>query len=113
MVHSLFVSSSGMRNAFGLLNTSAHNTANVNTDGYKKKEAILREAPGGANVEIRTTNSAGPLYRDFAGNIIEASNVDVASEVLTMMVARHMFSVNAAAFKASNEMHKSLVDTFA
>jgi flagellar basal-body rod protein FlgC len=104
---------SGMRAASRMLDASAHNTANLNTDGYKRLKAIPEDVSDGVVVNISTDNSAGRKYRDPEGNIIESSNVDYAEEAVAQITAKHYFSANAAAFRTAAEMSGSLVDLFA
>lgn len=105
---------SGIRAAFTMLDVSAHNTANINTDGFKKQKAILSEAPGGGvAASVERVNSSGPSYLDPSGKFIEASNVDYADEAVFQLSARRFMSVNIAALKTADEMQKSLLDIFA
>jgi len=44
----------GIQAAFHIMSVSAHNTANINTDGYKKQRVSLSEGNhGGVMVNIR------------------------------------------------------------
>ncbi len=97
-----------------MLDASAHNTANINTNGFKKHTVVLSEAQGGGvTAKVNKTTSAGPLYLDAYGNVFEASNADYGEEAVNQMIARHTLSANIAVFKTVDEMQKTLVDLFA
>ncbi|MDP2690396.1 MAG: hypothetical protein Q8P48_09855 [Deltaproteobacteria bacterium] len=112
MISSIGSSLSGIRAAFRLIDASAHNTANVNTDGFKGHTVRLSEAKGGGVAAIAGTSTApGPLYMDSYGNINEASNTSLADEAGSIIIARHMLRANLAALKTAEEMEKSVIDT--
>ncbi len=105
---------SGIRAATDMLSISAHNTANINTDGYKKLRVNLREDhDSGVIVDITENTEAGSLYKNKRGDIVEASNVNYAEEIVTQINARHLLSANAAAIKHIDEAHESLMDIIA
>lgn len=102
---------SGMRAAMKILDVSAHNTANMNTDGFKKQTIRLEErADGGVVVNIGKSNGPGALYTSPDGKIIESSNTDYAEEAVSRITAKHLLSANIAAFKTAVEMEKSIID---
>lgn len=105
---------SGIRAAVTMIEASAGNTANSNTNGYKKKTVALNEAEkGGVVATVKTSSSPGISYTDTYGNAFEASTVDYAGEAVTQMTAKHMLSANIAAFKTADEMEKSVIDILA
>ena len=112
---SLFNSSiSGIRAATDMLSTSAHNIANINTDGYKKQHVNLRGDDGsGVIADITESTEAGSLYISKRGEIVETSNVNYIEEVVTQIKARHLLSANAAAIKYTDEAQKSIMDIIA
>lgn len=112
MIRPLSSSLSGISASFKLLETSSGNIANSNTDGYKAKNAVFQDTGHGNSVSVSTDNSPGPSYQ-LDGRVFEGSNVDIASEMVSLITARHMFSLNAAAFRTASDMEKSLVDTLA
>lgn len=110
MLSSIFSSVSGIRAAFKMLDVSAHNTANMDTDGFKRQTATLQETgEGGVVVTIGRDTSSGRLYRSN-GTLVEASNVNYADEAVSQIITRHYLSANIAAFKTADEMEKSLLD---
>ncbi|BBO15819.1 conserved hypothetical protein [Candidatus Brocadia pituitae] len=105
---------SGIHAALQVLNVSAHNVANMNTDGFKKQHANLSEGNHG-RVTVNITEGAdpGPLYQHANGAIVEASNVDMNEEILRQISAKHLFSANAVTLKTSAETQKGLIDLLA
>lgn len=105
---------SGIQAALHMLSISAHNTANMNTDGFKKQRASLSEDNHGrVTVNIMEDTERGPMYQHAHGTIAEESNVDINEEILRQISARHLFSTNVAALKTSDEMQKGLLDIVA
>ncbi len=105
---------SGIRAAIDILAISAHNTANINTDGYKKQRVNLRDDhDSGVIVDITESTETGSLYKNTGGDMVEASNVNYVEEVVVQINARHLLSANAAAIKRTDEAQKSLMDIIA
>ncbi len=97
-----------------MLSTSAHNIANINTDGYKKQHVNLRGDYGsGVIAGITESTEAGSLYINKRGETVETSNVNYIEEVVTQINARHLLSANAAAIKYTAEAQKSIMDIIA
>ena len=88
---------SGMNAAQTSLNTTAHNVANLATEGFKRQETVQTEQPGGGvSTEVRQA--------EVAGNALE-------TDVVTQLQAKHSFIANLAVFKTSNQMAGALLDT--
>lgn len=109
MIRALGSSLSGIVSSFKVLDAASSNIANSNTDGYKAKGIVLRETTGGVSAGASTNISPGPPFQ-LDGRVFEGSNVNIASEMVSLITARHMFSLNAAAFKTAADMEKSLID---
>lgn len=113
MLRQIGISSSGIFSSFRLLDATANNIANVNTDGYKRTSVSFKDgANGGVYATASKVSSPGPAY-NLNGVMYEASNVDIATEAISLMTARHMLSLNIATLKTADEMTESLLDTFA
>lgn len=112
MIRALGSSLSGVISSFKLLDTASGNIANSYTNGYKAKVPVLRETAQGVSAATATDNSPGPMF-ELDGKMFEGSNVNIASEMVNLITARHMLSFNAAAFKTAAEMEKSIIDTIA
>jgi flagellar basal-body rod protein FlgC len=105
---------SGVQAAFAMLNVSAHNTANLNTDGFKKQVVNPSEdSTGGVVADISQSTEAGPLYRNSNGDIVEASNVNYFEEAVEQIKAKHLLSANIAAIHRTDEAFDSLMDIMA
>jgi len=114
MISALGSSLSGIRAAFKIMDVSASNTANADTDGFKRQTVNLSEGyNGGVVVEIGRSNEQGGLYRSTDGSFIETSNTSYAEEVVTQMTAKHMLAFNAAALKTADRMYESIIDILA
>lgn len=105
---------SGINAAFEGIRTVSNNTANINTDGYKAKQAKFREdKEGGVIADQETINTAGAQYIDQEGNTHEMSNVKFEKEATNMMQYQAMSKLNIATLKTQDEMLGTLLDTFA
>ncbi len=103
---------SGMKAAEKRMQASAHNTANVNTDGFKKQEVRNSSAPGGGvESSVSANNSPGiPAGDPGTGEIKDGSNVDLAEEAVNRISASATAKSNINAIKASDEMLGTLLD---
>lgn len=99
MVSLSSISLSGMRAAQTALDSSAHNVANLNTDGFHRQEVVQSEQAGGG-VSTRITKS------DTEGS-------DLATDMVAQLQAKNSFLANLKVFKTSAEMTGTLLDTTA
>lgn len=114
MISSFASSISAVRAASRMMDAAAHNTANLNTNGFKRHEVRLKEgASGGVETSVNVTDSPGPLYRDSLGNTVEGSNADYATEAVNMMTAKHYLTANVAVIRTAEDMHRSVIDILA
>lgn len=104
---------------------SANNVANVNTDGYKAKDARLETGPQGQGVRVADVvpdGSAGG-YRPVAVSglneagvyepsvaMVETSNVDLARETVDMIETSRAFEANVVAVRTQDDMLGTLLD---
>ena len=104
---------------------TAHNVANVNTEEFKSSRVSLEELPDQSGVrvqEIRKDTSPGPQVQSMrpeqtqAGQMeqvqttVQASNTDVAREMVSMTVNENAFAANAAVVRTQDEMLGHVVD---
>ena len=102
---------SSMTYASQRLARSAHNVANVNTDGFQAKEVVAREVPqGGVTSVTRPTGGAPAVYQGDDGSAVLGSNTDLISETVGQLSAMHQFKASVALLKTDQEMMKSLLD---
>ncbi len=105
---------SGIQAATDMLSISAHNTANINTDGYKKYRVDLSEGThSGVIVDISSSNEAGLLYKNGEGDIVEASNVSYPDELAVQINAKHLLLANIVVINRIDEAQDSLMDIIA
>lgn len=95
-------------------NTTAHNVANVNTDGYKKTEAFL-EGGGNDSVRVRTekVDTQGPMVSEETGRgseMVEKSNVELSEELPESMMNKRHFQANVKMVEQADEMTGTLLD---
>ncbi|MGD8267223.1 MAG: flagellar basal body protein [Desulfobacterales bacterium] len=99
------------------LNITANNVANVNTNGFKRDQALLREgAAGDVRVHVRkdmTPAPPDPLAPDAPGIAKALSNVDLADEMPGLIPTTIGYKVNLKVIRARDEMIGSLLDTLA
>ena len=111
---SINTSLSGMQAATQLMEVSAQNTANINTDGYEKISATVNEgANGDVVVDVARSSEPDPTYQVQGTDEVEGSNVDYVDEAVDQISAQRMFEANLAAVKTADEMEESLLDVLA
>ena len=101
--------------AFGTkMGVHADNVANVNTDGYKKNRAVLKEGPNrSVDLDIERVDTPGAVYERYEGHERvenETSNVDLAEEFPAVMTTQHAYNANLKVVKTQDEILGSLLD---
>lgn len=90
------IAQSGLQAAQARLGSSAHNIANMQTDGFKRETVTAQAAPqGGVVVSISQAAQSGP---------------DVTQDVVDQMSAKHAFMANVQVLKTADKMMGSLLD---
>ena len=96
------------------LAVSANNTANANTDGFKKSRVIFEEGQvQGVQARIEQINSPGPLVNEETAQgeeLVEKSNVDLVEEMTNLITVKHGIAANIETIKAEDKMLGSLLD---
>jgi len=96
------------------LGVTAHNTANVNTDGFKKSRAVLSEAEAqGVKVDIRQLDAPGPMVYEQTENgaeLVEKSNVELAEEMVDLITTRRGFQANLKTVQTADEVLGTIID---
>jgi flagellar basal body rod protein FlgG len=101
---------SSMSVASARLARSAHNVANVNTDGYEAERSVVREAPnGGVTSSSEPTHAAHPTFERGADEVL-GSNTDLISEQVEQLGAMQQFKASIALLKTDQEMTQSVLD---
>lgn len=115
MISAIHTALSGL-SAFGKqLEVSAHNVANLNTDGFKSSRTEFVEVQdGGVLPVVQKDNSAGPtVLKDTAQGPrqVELSNVDLGQEAVSQIIAQRGFEANLRTLKTADAMLGSILDT--
>lgn len=114
MISAIHTALSGLTAFAKQLDVSAHNLANLNTDGFKRSDTIFVEAAnGGTFPVIRKDDSAGPtVLRNTSHGFtqVERSNVDIATELVDQIIARRGFEANLRAVNTADDLLGTLLD---
>lgn len=115
MVSGIHAALSGLMALQKKVESSAHNTANVNTDGYKKTVVTLSEQePQGVAAQVQTVNTPGPMAYEQTSEgetLVEKSNVELAEELPNLMLSRRFFQANLKTVQTEDAMLGMLLDT--
>jgi flagellar basal-body rod protein FlgC len=85
--------------AFGTaLDVTANNIANVSTEGYHAKSAVLAEGSSGQGVQVAGVS------------VSKAEGVDLTREMTGMMFAERGFEANATVVRAAEETTGHILD---
>jgi flagellar basal-body rod protein FlgC len=95
--------------------STASNTANINTDGYKKTRVTLvgGEVQGLVATNVQRIDTAGPMVyepTETDETLVEKSNVELTEELPTMMIDKRAFQANIKIIQAQDEMLGNLLD---
>jgi flagellar basal body rod protein FlgG len=104
------IARSGLSVATARVGRSAHNVANVNTDGFKAERVVSEEAEnGGATYTSTPVETPAPTYeRD--GRQVTGSNTDLVDETVEQIGGANAFKANLAVLKTDEEMQRTLID---
>lgn len=83
-----------------MLNTSANNVANVNTDGFVPKDTRVSNAGGSPIANTRVADDNGS----------QKSQTDLSKEITDQVISQDAVAVNVSAIKTQDEMFGSLLD---
>lgn len=83
-----------------MMNTSANNVANVNSDGFVPRDTRMTANDGGVRANTRMADDNGSTK----------SQTDLAKEIPDQIVAQKATALNVTAIKAQDEMFGSLLD---
>ena len=114
MIGAIYTSLSGLAAAQTKIVTAAHNTANANTDGFKKQRVVFQETqPQGVEATVERVNTPGPVFfkETEAGSLaVELSNVDLGEEAINLMLGKRLYEANLNVIKTQNQLLGSLLD---
>lgn len=104
------IARSGLLAAGARMGRSAHNVANVNTEGFKAERVVTKDAAKGGVVYTAQPTDAPAATYDRDGRQTTESNTDVAAEAVEQIGASNAFAANLAVIKTDAEMQKTLID---
>lgn len=114
MINGISAALSGLTSLQKKNESIANNTANVNTDGYKKTRVTLQEElPQGVSTNVSQIDTPGPmaLERTTEGEVmVEQSNVDLGEEIPQQLLTKRFFQANLKTIQVHDEMLGSLID---
>jgi flagellar basal-body rod protein FlgC len=96
------------------MQVTSNNVANVNTEGFKKSKATLKEGDNGdVQVDVNRVNTPGHRYQELEGDQMvekETSNVDLTEEFPQMMVTQHAYEANMKVLQTQDRMLGTTLD---
>lgn len=112
MLNPIEISLTGLRAFSRKLGVSAHNVANVNTDGFRPgRTQMVEEARGGVQARVENPPPA-PVSFDPQGEnpAPPLSQTDLGTETVQMVVAKRSYQANLKALQTAEEAEKSVLD---
>ena len=114
MIDGTYAASLALKAFSKSLAVTSNNVANMNTNGYKKSRAVLQEGQnGGVEVSIQKIDTPGspiPFEEASDGQVRETSNVDLAEEMVHMMLAQRGHEGNVKSLQAQDELIGTILD---
>ena len=114
MIGGIYASLSGLTAAQTKVVTAAHNTANANTEGFKKQRVTYQEVdPLGVEATIDTVENPGPVLFEETENGLgatEQSNVDLADEAINLILGKRLYEANLRALDIQNKVLGNVLD---
>ena len=96
--------------------TTAHNVANIDTDGFRASRVVMQTAfPVGVKSEVRQVIAPGAVVdiSDGTGRSREVSNVDLGKETGTLIIATHGYKANLKTLRTWDDMTKTVINLLA
>ena len=92
----------------------ANNVANINSEGFKKSRAVLKEGTvkevAVDVTQVETPGSLLPVEEDGKTVLKETSNVELAQEIPEASLTKRFYQANTAVLKQEDEMLGTLLD---
>ncbi|MDT3779998.1 hypothetical protein PJI16_20765 [Nitrospira sp. MA-1] len=105
---------SGIQTGGRILSVGAHNTANAQTESFKRIRALPVEssAGNGVRVTLQTDERPGPQFLSSVDSISlrEGSNVDLGKEIISNLQAVNLIEANIASTRIQDKIFGSLLD---
>jgi flagellar basal-body rod protein FlgC len=114
MIGAIHSALSGLTAFSRQIEVTAHNVANVNTDGFKKSHTeFVSVETGGVLPVVRKDDSPGPtVLRDsgYGPTHLELSNVDLGEETINQIIGQRGFEASLQTIKTADDMLGSILD---
>lgn len=114
MISAMHSALSGLAAYAKQVEVTAHNVANVNTNGFKKSRTeFVSVATGGVLPVVQKDDSAGPTVLNNTGYSpaqVELSNVDLGEETVNQILAQRGFEANLKTIKTADDMLGTILD---
>lgn len=100
-----------------VLQASAHNVANMNTDGFTRQRVTMSAAANGGvgSVSVQQVDSPDVLLLESGldGLLLQASNVDLVEESVTRLTATRIYQANLVVLETEQERLDTLLKAVA
>ncbi|MEO1954354.1 MAG: hypothetical protein ABGW74_06595 [Campylobacterales bacterium] len=83
-----------------MMNSSANNVANVNTDGFVPTSTVMSSSDSSVKADVRQSDDTGSIR----------SQTDLTKEIPDQMIASDTLSVNTTAIQTQDEIMGTLLD---
>ncbi|MDR2401409.1 MAG: flagellar basal body protein [Deferribacteraceae bacterium] len=110
MLNAVNSASSALRAYTEVINTTAHNVANINTEGYTPQRVHLSEARGGG-VKATAESIRNPAEVRQDAYISEKNSVNYAAEAANQITSLRSFQANTGVIRTADEMLGTLINT--
>lgn len=116
MIGAIYAALSGLTAFSTQIDVTAHNVANVNTNGFKKSRTeFVAVETGGVRSVIQKNETAGPTVLNDTGYgpaQLELSNVDLGEEAVNQIIGQRGFEANLNVLNTADELLGSLLDIY-
>lgn len=113
MINSIGSSLAGLSVHATKVATTAHNVANVNTDGFKKDRVTIHSNESGLpEANITEVDTPGPIIHGPEGEV-EKSNVDLTEEMVNLMIGKTGYMANLKVLESEEEIFDSILNIIA
>jgi len=115
MISSVGSSQSALRAYSSQINANANNIANVNSENYKRQDAVVNQDNNlQPSTQIRRDNTPGPIRQTISDDgkqkFQEMSNTDLAKEMTGMITAQNSYSANLKTIETKSQMTGTIID---
>jgi flagellar basal-body rod protein FlgC len=109
MLNAVNSASSALRAYTEVINTTVHNVANINTEGYNPQRVHFSEARGGG-VKATVESIRNPAEVRQDAYISGKNNVSYATEAANQIISLRSFQANTGIIRTVDEMLGTLIN---